>query len=311
MSLLGIDIGGTNVRVALVEAGRIIHTDKHPRADRPEALLAQLGAIRDGHERDGVLIEAAGVGCAGLIRSDGSIATSANLPGFEGFPLASSLADTLAIPVTVENDATAALWAEMRAGVATGHKDVLFVALGTGIGGGLAFEGRIQRGGLGFAGEIGHMTVLHDGPMCPCGRRGCWEEFGSGRALGRFAREAAAAGQAERMLVSAGGSVADVVGEHVTLALNNGDPDAQPILDRLGYWVGLGIGSLVTILDPELVIVGGGLAAIGDPLLAVIEAGLVETLVDYDLRGGVRLRLVEHHTDGGAFGAALLAADLL
>lgn len=312
MSVLGFDIGGTNVRVAVVEGGRIVETAKHPRPDRPDALIAQLAKICELADsgRDGS-VEAIGVGCAGLIRTDGVVAASPNIPGYDDFPLRSRLEEVIRLPVAVENDATAALWAEMCSGAAIGHGDVVYVSLGTGIGGGIALDGELRRGAQGFAAEIGHMVVLHDGPLCTCGRRGCWETLGSGRALGEFAREAAAEGRADRVLELAGGEVGSVVGEHVAAALLEGDPQAQQLLDRLGYWVGLGISNLVAILDPELVVVGGGLAAIGTPLIAATSAGVSQTMTDYDERGGVALKLVEHHTDGGALGAALLATNLL
>ena len=311
MNVLGVDIGGTNVRATLVQDGEIVEIEKHPRPERPAGLIAQLVAIRDSFESRAGPIVAAGVGCAGLIRSNGVIATSPNIPGYDAFPLGSRLTTALGVPVAVENDATAALWAEMCSGAATGYDDVLLVTLGTGIGGGLALDGSVRRGGQGFAGEIGHMVVLHDGPLCTCGRRGCWETLGSGRALGEYAREAAAAGRAARVLELAGGEIDRVVGEDVATALAEGDAEAQALLDKLGYWVGLGISNLVTILDPQLTVIGGGLAAIGEPLVTAVSAGVRQTTVDYEERGGVSLELVRHHTDGGSLGAALLAVELL
>lgn len=312
MSVLGVDVGGTNVRVALISDGRIVDSSKYPRPASPDDLVTQLVQFRDGlASGSGVSIDAVGVGVAGLVRFDGVLATSPNIPGYDEFPIRERLSGALGIPVAVENDATAAFWIEMATGAAAGRSEVLYVSVGTGIGGAIAMGGAIQRGKHGFAGEIGHMTVQHDGPLCPCGRRGCWETLASGRALGGLARAAVSEGGAQRVLELAGGDVEAVVGEHVAAALLEGDPASAELLGRIGYWLGVGIASLVSVLDPELVVVGGGVAEIGEPLLDAAAVGIDAMLVDAGPRGGVELSLVRYRADGGALGAARLAEALI
>ena len=140
------------------------------------------------------------------------------------------------------------------------------VTLGTGIGGGLLQGGTLLTGAHGFAGELGHMVVDPSGPPCPCGRRGCWERFASGGGLGRLAREAAQAGQLPEVVALAGGDPEAVRGEHVTAAARAGDPGALAVIGQLGWWVALGLANLVAVVDPSMVVLGGGLAGRrGDP----------------------------------------------
>jgi glucokinase len=300
------------MRVVVVEDGAIVYGEKRPRHPSPELAVAQLAEFKAGYEdRTGSTVTALGIGCAGLIRTDGVVARSPNVPEFDGFPLGAALRAALAVPVAVENDATAALWAETQSGAAVGRRDVLYTALGTGIGGGIALDGQVRRGAHGFAAEIGHMVVAEGGPLCTCGRQGCWEVFASGRALGRFAREAVDSGQATRILELAGGQRDAIMGEHVTAALVEGDSDARAVLDRLGRWFGIGAANLVLTLDPEMIVLGGGLEAIGSPLVEVCEAGLEAALVDRAHRGKLPMELVHHDSDGGALGAALLASELV
>ncbi|MEO7556034.1 MAG: ROK family protein, partial [Acidimicrobiales bacterium] len=194
--VVGVDVGGTKILgLALDDSGA-------PAADAvrvatPQGSEPLLDAIAELVGRfpgaTGV-----GVGIPGLVDRAGVVQVAPNLRGVSELAVAARLRDRLGVPVTVDNDATCATWAEARVGAAAGASDVVLVTLGTGIGAGLVAGGALQRGANGFAGEAGHMIVDPDGPPCPCGRRGCWERYASGNGLGRFAREAAAGGLADR-----------------------------------------------------------------------------------------------------------------
>jgi len=165
--------------------------------------------------------------------------------------------------VLVDNDANAALWAEARFGAAQETRDAVMVTLGTGIGGALLENGMLIRGANGMAGEFGHMQVVPDGRLCECGRRGCWEQYCSGRAL---ARAAAAAGSG-------------LIGPALTTAAWAGDPVALAAYDEVGTWLGVGVANLVAALDPPLVVVGGGVSAAGDLLLDPAREALATGVV--------------------------------
>jgi glucokinase len=169
--------------------------------------------------------------------------------------------------------------------------------------------GVLQRGANGFAGEPGHMVVDPNGPPCPCGRRGCWERYASGSGLGRLARDAAEAGKGPRLVTLAGGDPELVKGEHVTIAANEGDPDALEVLRSFGWWAALGIANLVNVLDPEVVVVAGGLVEAGEVLMEPIRASYRELVLAADFRPEVRIVPAQLRGDAGAIGAALLAHD--
>ena len=201
--------------------------------------------------------------------------------------------------------------AEHRLGAGAGRSDVVLVTLGTGIGGSVIIGDRLVRGASGFAGEPGHMVVDPNGPRCPCGRRGCWERFASGSGLGRLGREAAEAGRAPGLVSRAGGDPASVRGEHVTEAAAEGDPGALEVLRQFAWWVALGIANLENLLDPELIIVGGGLAEAGELLLAPTRAAHRTLALGQEHRVPVAIQAAALGPDAGAIGAGLLALDRL
>ena len=184
-------------------------------------------------------------------------------------PLRDLVAAEIGLPVVVENDANAAAWGEFVFGTGAEVDDMLMVTVGTGLGGGIVADGALYRGSFGIGGEVGHMRVVPDGHRCGCGNRGCWEVYASGTALVREARALAASGspKAGAMLDLAGGDAADITGGMVTEAATHGDPAAAELLEDLGRWLGEGIASVAAILDPELVVIAGGVAEAGDLLL--------------------------------------------
>jgi glucokinase len=183
---------------------------------------------------------------------------------------------------------------------------MVLVTLGTGIGGGLVMSGRLQRGAHGFAGEFGHMVVDPDGPPCPCGRRGCWERYASGSGLARLAREAAVGRRVNRVLEIAGGDPEAVRGEMVMQAAREGDTDALAVIDDFGRWVAVGLVNLANTLDPEMFVLGGGLAAGSDLYLDPIRRWFGELIYQPDLRPLPDIAFARWGERSGAVGAALL-----
>jgi glucokinase len=217
------------------------------------------------------------------------------------------LQDSLGMPVTVENDGAAAAWAEYTYGAGKGVPDQLMVALGTGIGGGLILDGEIYRGGHGVAAEIGHLGLVPRGRLCECGRQGCFEEYASGSSLQRMAREAAADGSAPALLAAAGGDPQAVTGAQVTELAQKGEPEALALFDALAEPLGLGIATLVAILDPTVVVLGGGVSEAGELLLDPTRPALDRELSGRGHRPPPELRLAALGNDAGLIGAADLA----
>jgi glucokinase len=305
---IGIDIGGTKIAGGVVTAaGRILHRTRVPtppydQAATLAALLAAVDELRAGHPR----VEAIGVGAAGLVEWPGGRARWAPHNTYRRMELRRLLHERTGLPTTVDNDANAAAWAEARFGAGTGSDDLVLVTVGTGIGGGLVLDGRLYHGESGFAGELGHLIVAPDGDRCACGNRGCLEAMASGSTLGRLGREAAAGDPGGRLATLAG-RPGLVTGEVVFAAASEGDKVALALFERVGHWLGIGIASLVTIFDPDLVVVGGGVAATGQLLLAPARASFeqyVHGRTHRDLPPVVPTRL---GGDAGLIGAATLA----
>lgn len=303
---IGIDVGGTKaLGVALDESGRVIAEDKRPTprgSNSLEPLIDVLVDLANDLGYDGSL----GVGVPGLVTGAGVLRAAPNLDGVADFDVCGLLAKRLEGDIVVDNDATCATVAEWQLGAAAGTSNMILVTLGTGIGGGLVSNGQLQRGMNGFAGEFGHMVVHPDGPRCPCGRRGCWERYASGSGLAMLAREAATGRRLREVVRHAGGDPQAVRGEHVQAAAREGDPEAMAVIDDFGRWVALGLSNLTNAFDPEIFVLGGGLAAGADLYLKPIIKWYGELLYQPHLRP---MPLVEFATWGplaGAVGAALL-----
>ncbi len=253
-------------------------------------------------------VPAIGVGAPGMMDRKGRLRFSPNLPQAHGVDWRQLLSGPLADRrVIIENDANCAALAEHRVGAARGYDHVLVVTLGTGIGGALIVDGRLQVGAHGYAGEIGHMVVDPAGPPCPCGRRGCWERYASGGGLGLVAREAAMAGKLPDVVARIGGDPERVRGEDVTAAALAGDPDARQVVEQVGWWVGFGLANLACVVDPECIVLGGGLIGAGELWLDAARSafdGLVEGGWSREAVAIVPAVLGER---AGAVGAALAA----
>lgn len=309
---VGVDVGGTKIAAGVVDQhGKIVEKVRHasPKSD-PDALRDTIQDLvedlRTRHE-----VAAVGIGAAGFVSKDRRRVLFAPHLDFGDGPLTVPLSDqlqhALGLPVVVENDANAAAWAEYSFGAGRGVPDQLMVAVGTGVGGGVVFGGRLYRGGHGIAAEIGHIGVVRDGRPCQCGRRGCLEQYASGSSLTESGRAAAVAGRAPRLLEAAGGDAGAVTGAMVTQLAKTGDPEAIALFTELGGWLGLGIATLVAVLDPGLVILGGGVGEAGEVLLEPTRRSLEVELTGNGHHPGPHLRLAALGNDAGMIGAADLA----
>ncbi len=211
----------------------------------------------------------------------------------------------------MENDCTTATFGEWKLGAGRGYDELLYVGIGTGIGGGIVMGGRLQRGARGFAGEIGHIIVEPDGPLCGCGNRGCWEAVASGHAIARDGQRAIDRDERSGLAELAAGQPASLIGTLVTEAARAGDPTAVDILREVGRRLGEGIAGLVNVLDPAIVIVGGGAAEAGDLLLDPARAAFLGSVEGRELRADVAIVEAALGPDGAAIGAAALALEEL
>jgi glucokinase len=274
----GADVRGTNQTVALARGdGTLLATLRRrtpPGGTAQDVLANVLGMLRDGLGSAGMrdprseLIRI-GIGFGGPVdQKRGTVVDSHHVPGWTDFPLRDTVALELGAPVVLENDANAAALGEARFGAGRGHHSVLYVNVGTGIGAGIVLDGRIYGGTHGMAGEIGHVTVAPDGPQCDCGKRGCLEALASGRSIGRRARERAAEYPvaAAALVARAGGQIDAVGSTHVFAAAAAGDSFAGEVVADTARHLGLALGNASNLLDPDVIVIGGGVAAAG-PLL--------------------------------------------
>ncbi len=320
---VGIDVGGTKMLgLALGPDGSVLAERRVP-SPHPlgasvgdpaaaEALLEALAGLVTAVSGDlraggGEPVVAVGVGVPGLVDDQGTLRLAPNLPAGDGVAIAARLGERVGLRVVADNDATCAAVAEWVLGAARGAADCLVVTLGTGIGGGIVCDGRVMRGASGFAGEIGHMVVDPSGPLCTCGKRGCWERFASGSGLARLAREAAHAGRLHGVVQLAGGDPDAVRGEHVSAAAAGGDAEAQAVLDELGRWIALGLTNLALVLDPERIVLGGGLVEALSLVLGTIRRHFADTLEGADRRPEIAIVPAALGEQAGAIGAALVA----
>ena len=307
--VIGADVGGTKVAALAVDvtsgaiAGRrVVPT---PASDA-EATVATIADSVSAVLREHPEAVAVGVGASGLADREGVLRFSPNV-AWRDLPLAARIERAVGRPTVVENDASAAAWGEFRFGAGRGAGEVLVVTVGTGIGGGIIVGGELLRGTNGFAAEIGHVIVEPGGPRCGCGNLGCWEQMASGRAIDRLGREAAGGDPSGAIARAAGGDPSAVTGGAVTEAALAGDEAALAILAEVGRRLGEGIAGLINILDPELVVVGGGAMAAGDLLLEPARAACAGATEGRGHRPNVPLVAASLGTDAGAVGAADLA----
>ncbi|MET0467586.1 MAG: ROK family glucokinase [Aeromicrobium sp.] len=306
---IGVDIGGTKIAAGLVsETGEILDSLAEPTpADSTKipAVVADLVERLTGDE----LAAGIGIGAAGFVGEDRSTVRFAPNIDWREEQLGQHVRALVDLPVVVENDANAAAWGEFRFGAGEDTDDLLLITIGTGIGGGIVHHGQLFRGGFGVAAEIGHMRLVPDGILCGCGQRGCYEQYGSGRALVRDARERVLNEDpgAAALAALAGGDLDRITGPGVTRLAQEGDPLSVELLAELGRWIGEGAAVLATILDPSVIAIGGGVAAAGDLLLVSVLDAFESHLPARAHRPEAALRLAALGNEAGIIGAADLA----
>jgi len=309
MKTVGIDIGGTKIAGALVnEAGEILRDLKAPTpANDPAALQAAVVKMVE-ELRSGEQVSAVGVAAAGFIDANQSVVYYAPNLSWRNEPLKEKLEAELGLPVVIENDANAAGWAEYRFGAGAGYHHMMMLTIGTGVGGAIVANGELFRGGFGIGAELGHMNFIPKGKLCGCGQHGCLEQYGSGTALLNSAKELVASGSAEaKRLKELSDSVPELTGNEVYKAIQEGNPGALRLLTELGSNLGLAVASLVAVLDPEIVVIGGGVSAAGELLLEPIRAAYLEHLPARGFRPELKIVGAQLHNDAGVVGAADLA----
>jgi glucokinase len=272
MSLtIGIDVGGTKVLGGVVdEAGKVLTTARKDTPRQGGSALTQTIADVARELLAQHSVASVGVSAAGFVSSDRkTMLATPNIADWNGVDLDNQLTKLIGLPVVIENDANAAAWGEAKFGAGKNQDHMMMLTVGTGIGGGIVVNGALYRGAFGIAAEFGHMRVVPEGHICGCGARGCFEQYASGNALLRHAREAInASPEIARNLLSRGdGTVAGLTGQAITDAARDGDPVALAAFNTTGQWLGAGIASLAVLLDPACVVIGGGVIDAGEILL--------------------------------------------
>jgi glucokinase len=307
--VVGVDVGGTKLLAVRLGPGGEIEAETRRRSPRtgPDLVASVLEVAKELSDGSP---GAVGLGVPGLVDTTSTLLFAPNLPGAAGTAIGAALLEREPqCRFWIGNDATAACWGEFKHGAGVGYQDVLMATLGTGIGGGIVTAGRLVEGANRFAGEFGHMVVDPDGPLCPCGRRGCWERYASGAGLARFGQEAASRGAAPTLLERSAGDPEAVKGEHVTAAALSGDPAAVEIMNRFGWWVALGLANLVNLFDPQAILIGGGLVEAGEALLQPTRRAFLQHMEASRVRPPVTIRAAQLGPRAGAIGAALLASQ--
>src|SRR5690349_1627806 len=309
---VGIDIGGTKVMAGVVDADGVIlekiRTETPDKSKSPkvveDTIVELVLDLSDRHD-----VHAVGIGAAGWVDADRSRVLFAPHLAWRDEPLRDALQSRLAVPVMVDNDANTAAWAEWRFGAGRGEDHLVMITLGTGIGGAILEGGQVKRGRFGVAGEFGHMQVVPGGHRCPCGKRGCWEQYSSGNALVREARELAAADSpvAYGIIEHVKGSIGDITGPMITELAREGDAMCVELLQDIGQWLGVGIANLAAALDPSCFVIGGGVSAAGDLLHRPPRGALTRPLPRPGYRPEARITRAQLGPEAGMVGAADLA----
>src|SRR6185503_5552915 len=307
--VFAVDLGGTHLRVALVDdTGRILTQTKQetPQADSAESVVAALVDVAQQWESHKQAVVAASIMVPGAVDSDNSVVLqSPNLPSLVNYALKAELERRLGWPVFLENDANAAAVGEMWVGAARGCRDVVSVTLGTGVGGGVILDGKLWRGSHGSAGEIGHTTVDPFSELkCKCGNTGCLELFASATAIVRMTRESLASFPSSRL------KSCELTAEKVYQAGRDGDELALAVFKRFGMYLGIGLANLINLIDPQIIVIAGG-AVNGWDLFAAEMYRQVEERAFRTTAQQVKIARAECGDNAGLLGAARLARGSL
>jgi len=307
VNAIGVDVGGTKIAVGIVSAdGELLDEVRQPTPHTSKRLIEALaGAIQEvgnGHEVGGVCLAVPG----NILATENRVIYSPNLHAIEGVALKDELEPRIGLPLTVENDANAAAWGEFRFGAGSDVDHLVFITLGTGVGGGVITHGVLMRGAQGAGGELGHTTIQATGPRCSCGNRGCLEAMASGTAIRRRAREVAIEkpGSALNRLAS----TREILGEDVTRLAEGGDEAALSVLEEAGVWLGIGLAGFVNVFNPEVVAIGGGVVEAGDLILNPARRE-IQLRARSPARDLAEIRVATLGAKSGILGAAALARD--
>jgi glucokinase len=307
---IGVDIGGTKVAAGVVDSeghilARLRRDTPAQDPDKVEDVIADcIRELAADHE-----VEAAGLGAAGFVDAARSTVLFAPNLAWRNEPLRAAVEQRTGLAVVVENDANAAAWAETRFGAGHGQPYTVTLTVGTGLGGGVVLAGQLIRGAFGAAAEVGHLILVPDGRPCGCGLLGCWEQYASGRALVTEARQRAARDpESAHLLLELGdGRPESITGPMVTMAAVAGDPVALESFQAVGAWLGRGMADVAAVLDPQVFIIGGGVAEAGELLVGPAREAFLGNLTARGHRPVATVRVAQLGQDAGLIGAADLA----
>ncbi|MBN1160954.1 MAG: ROK family protein [Dehalococcoidales bacterium] len=311
--VIAVDIGGTKIMAALFSAdGKMQAKDTRPTlaGEGVDAVVERLySAIQDILENNNLVFSQLGaisIACAGGIDTEKGIVVtpSPGLPGWSGLPLADIIKEKTGVITYVLNDASAAALGEQRYGAGKGIKDLVLLTLGTGIGGGIIIDGKLYLGANGGAGELGHMTVEAGGLPCDCGNTGCLEMYASGRAVAADAVERLRKGEKS----SLAGNVEKLSAEMVGVAAQKGDKLAREVIERAAFYLGVGMVNIANIFNPQMIVIGGGLAGIGEILIAPGRKMVAERAFSISSRN-IKIVGAKLGNEAGVYGAAAFAYD--
>ena len=303
---IGVDLGGTNIKAALVSpSGEIEAMDSRPTqtetgadgvSDRIADMVRHLSSVRSLALED---LAGVGVGVPGVTTADGTVILAPNLD-WHHVPFKQMLEERLKIRVEVDNDANVAALAEARVGVGAGCDTLVFFTLGTGIGGGIVLNGRIHHGASHAAGEVGHLCILPDGPICGCGKPGCLEAITAGPAMVKFVQNGLSEGRD-----SSAKDAEDLTPEAICTAASQGDALCREAVNQSARYLGLAVANLIHLLSPDVIAIGGGISAAGDVIFKpIVESARAQTLDG--MYEHTRIVLAELGNDAGSLGAAFL-----
>lgn len=313
MYTLGVDIGGTKIAAGVVdEAGKILAQVRRPTLAEEPASIDEAVASAYRELAADFEISAIGVAAAGFIGADRRTIPFASNIAWRDYPIADRIEALLGndeVRVFVENDANAAGWAEFRFGAARNVNDMIMLTVGTGLGGAIVLNGQLWRGSYGMAAELGHVLMVPQGQLCGCGRHGCWEQYASGRALVREAKRLARnhPERATKLRELGGDDLKGLSGPQVTLAAQQGDSVAIESFTTLAHWLAQGSVDMTVIFDPQMIVIGGGVAEAGDLLLNPVRHSYRENLVAGGHRTVCQIELAQQGNEAGMVGAADLA----
>jgi glucokinase len=314
LPVVAVDLGGTKIALGIIsDEYRVLAKEHHltlAEEGVDSVIKRIISAIKQViNSRDMALSQLGGVSlaAAGAIDSQrGIITLSPNLPGWHDVPLGDIISERLGVRTWLINDANAAALGEHQFGAGSGVDNLIYLTIGTGIGGAIIIDGKLYTGACGSAGEIGHMTIVIDGPRCECGNIGCLETLASGKAVAREAIERISSGERSSLTEITGGKIESVTAKDVAMAAQRGDPLAEDTINNAAVYLGVGMANLVNIFNPEMIVVGGGMANIGDRLLNPARQVVRERAFPVSAEA-VRIVAAELGDNAGLLGAACFA----